>query len=305
MLGFYLLKQGFAEIGVDLSTSDIVNPNDSNIVIYNEMPSNLPNQQDKNKSYLLLFESELIRPDNWDLEKHKHFNKIFTWNDEFVDNIKYFKINFSSELPTSIQKNIARKKKLCTLIASNKSIHHPLELYSKRVEAIHWFETNQPMDFDLYGVGWDEYKFSGPRVFRMFNKIKPLVRFLSPKFSSNRGVVSKKKPTLERYRFCICYENARDIPGYITEKIFDCFMAGCIPVYWGANNIEEYIPKNCFIDKRDFNNFKHLYEFINKMSDSQHLVYLYNIELFLNSKDSYQFTHEYFSQAVVTTILKK
>ncbi len=300
LLGFYLVRQEFAKIGVKLSTSDIVHPDDSNIVIYNEMPKKMPNRQDRNKSYLLLFESELIRPDNWDFKKHKYFKKIFTWNDEYIDNIKYFKINFASEFPVSIQKNIDSKKKLCTLIAGNKKVRHPLELYSKRIEAIHWFERNHPLDFDLYGIGWSEYNFSGPRIIRALNKMKPLTKFLAPKFPSYKGVVSEKKSTLEKYKFCICYENARDIPGYITEKIFDCFIAGCVPIYWGANNIDRYIPNNCFIDKRKFDDYETLYQFIKNMKDSEYGLYLENIEDFLNSKSINPFSVQYFSKAVVS-----
>jgi len=302
LLGFYSLRQEFSKIGVHLSTSDVVNLDDSSIVIYNEMPKKMPNRQDKNKSYLLLFESELIRPDNWDLEKHKYFNKIFTWNDEFVDNVKYFKINFSSEFPVSIQKNISGKKKLCTLIAGNKVVSHPLELYSKRIEAIRWFERNRPMDFDLYGIGWGEYSFTGPRIFRALNKIKPLTKLLASKFPSYQGVVNEKKLTLEKYKFCICYENARDIPGYITEKIFDCFIAGCVPIYWGANNIDKYIPNNCFIDKRKFDDYEALHQFINNMKDSKYSHYLENIEIFLNSKSINQFSVKYFAKAISSNI---
>ncbi len=41
---------------------------------------------DKSKNlYLLIFESEIIRPDNWNMEDHRYFKKIFTWNDKFVD----------------------------------------------------------------------------------------------------------------------------------------------------------------------------------------------------------------------------
>lgn len=302
LLGFYLLRQEFSKVGINLSTSDISHPDESSIVIYNEMPQKIPHKINRDKSYLLLFESELIRPDNWDLGKHEYFNKIFTWNDEFVDNIKYFKINFSSEFPASIQKNIASKKKLCTLIAASKSIRHPLELYSKRVEAIHWFERNQPIDFDLYGIGWDEYQFTGPRIIRVLNKIKPLTKLLAPKFPSYQGIVSEKKSTLEKYRFCICYENAKDIPGYITEKIFDCFIAGCVPIYWGANNIDEYIPNSCFIDKRKFDNYEMLYQFINNMKDSEYSYYLENIENFLKSKDINQFSVKYFTKAILSNI---
>jgi alpha(1,3/1,4) fucosyltransferase len=299
---FYLLRQEFAKIGINLSTSDVVNPDDCNIVIYNDMPKKMPNRLDKNKSYLLLFESELIRPDNWDLEKHEYFNKIFTWNDEFVDNVKYFKINFSSEFPVSIQKNIVSKKKLCTLIAGNKVVSHPLELYSKRIEAIRWFERNRPMDFDLYGIGWGEYSFTGPRIFRALNKIKPLTKLLAPKFPSYQGVVNEKKPTLEKYKFCICYENARDIPGYITEKIFDCFIAGCVPIYWGACNVRQHIPGDCFIDKREFDNYKEVCCFIKNINKNEYLYYLENIEKFLKSKSIKQFTIQHFTETIVSNV---
>ncbi|HON84209.1 MAG TPA: glycosyltransferase family 10, partial [Caldisericia bacterium] len=41
---------------------------------------------------------------------------------------------------------------------------------------------------------------------------------------------------------------------YVTEKIFDCFLSKCIPIYLGAYNIEQIIPKELFIDYRIFEN---------------------------------------------------
>ncbi len=300
---FFLLRQKMLEQGIDLATSDIHLPNDSDIVIYNEMPSMLPSGSLIEKSYLLLFESDLIRPDNWVLDKHRHFHKIFTWHDDFVDNIKYFKINFAQEIPHAINKDLSKKEKLCTLIAGNKKVPHPKELYSKRVEAIRWFEKHHPEDFDLYGIGWDTYRFNGPKIIRALNRIKPLTKLLAPSFPSYKGKVECKKETLEKYKFTICYENARDIPGYITEKIFDCLFAGCIPIYWGANNIGDYIPKGCFIDKRDFESYEELYAFMRDMSDYDYLKYLETIEEFLNSNKVYPFSSEYFAKTIVDTIL--
>ena len=123
---------------------------------------------------------------------------------------------------------------------------------------------------------------------------------LKPNFPSYRGKVDSKKETLKKYRFAICYENARDIPGYITEKIFDCFFSACVPVYWGANNIQEYIPKECFIDKRDFATYEELYVFMKNMSDKEYLNYLKNIENFLNSSKSYQFSSEFFVNQIIS-----
>jgi hypothetical protein len=302
---FYLLRKKFLEKEIDLSTSDINSSEEASVVIYNEMPKKLPHFDDYYKSYLIIFESELIRPDNWDKNKHKAFRKIFTWNDEVVDNVKYFKINFSAELPKFIKKDITHKKKLCTLISGNKKFSHPLELYSRRVEAIRWFEKNHPNEFDLYGVGWDEFTFTGPKFIRALNKIKLFKKIFSSKFSSYKGKVEQKKSTLESYRFSICYENARDIPGYITEKIFDCFFAGCIPIYWGANNIADHIPKGCFIDKRDFLSYEAMYDYLVSMSDNEYLERLVNIEDFLNSNHAHPFSGHFFSDVIINqTTLK-
>ncbi|RUM91425.1 MAG: hypothetical protein DSZ27_06455 [Thiomicrospira sp.] len=302
---FYLLKTQLQEKGYDLATSDIHLPERSNIVLYNEMPKQLPVPNQRDKSYLLLFESELIRPDNWHVDKHQAFNKVFTWNDGFVDNVKYFKMNFPFIIPKRISKDISKKEKLCTLISGNKKVNHPLELYSKRVEIIRWFEENHLEQFDLYGMGWDSYRFSGPKLVRALNKIKPLTRLLAPIFPSYRGKVEQKKTVLEKYKFAICFENARDISGYITEKIFDCFVAGCVPVYWGADNIDNHIPNSCYIDMRNFPTYESLYSFLINISDHEYENYLNEIELFFASEKAERFSASYFVRTLIDQTLIK
>lgn len=50
---------------------------------------------------------------------------------------------------------------------------------------------------------------------------------------------------LETCLFNICFENV-SAPHYCTEKLFQAFLAGCIPVYWGysANPEPEYLTGN-------------------------------------------------------------
>jgi len=301
---FYELKQAFYEQGIDLSTSDINPIDESDFVIYNEMPEILPDKDKINKSFLWIYESELIRPDNWDLEKHNFFKKIFTWKDSVIDNKKYFKQNFSQFIPKIINKDLSKKDKFCTLIAGNKMINHPLELYSKRVEAIKWFEKNYPDDFEFYGMGWEtEFKFKNIRFMKQLYRTKPLQKFFPPAYSSWKGTIKSKKEVLEKYKFSVCYENARDIPGYITEKIFDCFFAGCVPVYWGANNIYDHIDRGCFIDRREFKNYEILYDYMKNMQDNEYMNYLDNIEKFLNSEKGYLFSSENFTKVNVKEIL--
>lgn len=303
MYPFYLLKKEFEKKSINLSTQDINSVEESEIVIYNDMPKELPSAQNMKKSYLLIFESELIRPDNWQLDNHKYFKKIFTWNTDIIDNKKYFKFNFAQEIPSTINKNIQKKEKLCTLIAGNKQNNHHLELYSKRIEAIRWFENNHKNDFDLYGIGWDQYSSANKYLNYIVYKAK-LSNFFAQTYPSYKGKVDNKNKTLEKYKFTICYENGRDIPGYITEKIFDCLFAGSIPIYWGANNIEDNIPINCFVDKKLFDSYEKLYDFMINMDEKTYLEYLNNIEFFLNSDKIKQFSSESFAKIITTNILK-
>ena len=225
--------------------------------------------------YLLLYECDLIKPDNWDLEYHKGFDRIFTWNDVLADGRRYIKSNFvinrTSPYVFEVLKSAFQQRKLCCLIAGAKASNHPNELYSHRVRAIRWFEATAPQDFDLYGGGWD-----------------------SANFPSYCGRVNDKLATLSHYRFSICYENAKGIPGYITEKILDCFRAGTVPVYGGAPNIAQWIPKDCYIDIGQFPTYAELYEHLRSMDATTHASYLNRIQLYLTSRESYPFSCECF-----------
>ncbi|MBT9151416.1 MAG: Alpha-(1,3)-fucosyltransferase FucT [candidate division WS2 bacterium] len=297
---FYLLKKRFEENGIDLSTQDINSPLESQFIIYNEMPKIKNIMPDKN-NYLLIFESKIIKPDNWDAKNHKYFKKIFTWDDNLVDGKKYLKINYAHKIPTDIDYDMNKKEKLCTMIVAHKFKSHPLELYTERVKAIRWFEQNHPEDFDLYGIGWDKYCFKG--ALSMLNRFGLLTKPLKPKYPSYKGTVKSKRDVLQKYKFAICYENARDIPGYITEKIFDCLFAGCVPVYWGAPNVTEHIPAGTFIDKRNLNTYKELYSYLRNMPDKEYMGYLDAIKDFIQSDKIYPFSAECFADTLINEIL--
>ena len=250
--------------------------------------------------FLFIFENELIRPDNWDRKNYHFFRKVFSWNDNFVDNEKVFKFFLPNRLLGRISIDPAKKTKWCCLIAGNKSSPHKKELYTERIKAIRWFESNAPGSFDLYGQGWDIHPFSG--VLRPLNRVRLMTRLFAPRFPSFKGSITSKHEVLEQYKFSICYENARDIPGYITEKIFDCFFAGCIPVYWGASNITQYIPENTFIDRRKFDSYKQLYDFMVKMDDLTYLDYVHNIETFVSGPEISPFSADNFCATILRLI---
>ncbi|MGF1655769.1 MAG: glycosyltransferase family 10 domain-containing protein [Verrucomicrobiales bacterium] len=60
-----------------------------------------------------------------------------------------------------------------------------------------------------------------------------------------------KLDVLRQYHFTLASENSLE-RNLVTEKWYDCLIAGCVPVYLGAPNIENYTPgPGCFIDLRE------------------------------------------------------
>lgn len=54
----------------------------------------------------------------------------------------------------------------------------------------------------------------------------------------HREFADNKRAYLRDYRFNLCPENS-DAPGYVTEKLFDSFHSGTVPVYRGAGGRPE------------------------------------------------------------------
>lgn len=239
-----------------------------NIVQYIKMFREFP----KNKKYLIAYEPPIVAMLNYSRLSHMFFDRVYTWNDSLVDNKKYFKfIHHNTLIDAENVPNIEfSQKKFLSLINGNRVAFWKNELYSKRDKFIRYAEKNH-LDFDLYGRWWDRP-----------NSLQKIIWYIP--YTSYRGSVDDKIGTLAGYKFNICFENMSNTPGYITEKIFDSFKARSVPVYWGASNIEKYIPKNCFIDYRDFLDFDKLLVFLLKMNENEYNSYIKNIEVFLLSK---------------------
>lgn len=75
---------------------------------------------------------------------------------------------------------------------------------------------------------------------------------------------STKLEVYSKYKFVIAFENAI-YPDYVTEKLYHPLLAGAVPIYLGAPNIENFVPgDNCFVDVRNYKSPKELALFIDK-----------------------------------------
>lgn len=197
-----------------------------------------------------------------------------------------------------------KEKKFLSMISSAKSIGswkkdlllklsfgvNVKEIYTERIKAIEYFsQENKPQEFDLFGYHWDKIKTK--------NNIKLAIA------KTYRGTINNKKDTLKKYKFALCFENSI-FAGYITEKIFDCFFAGVIPIYYGAPDIEKYIPGNTFIDFRKFQNYEELYRFMKNLDERAYTEYINNIKNFLQSDKFYLFTQENFADSIINIVNK-
>ncbi len=63
-----------------------------------------------------------------------------------------------------------------------------------------------------------------------------------------------KRAFLSGFRMNLAFENSRS-PGYITEKLVEALLAGCIPIYWGAPDVDRDFNPRCMINVSDFKNF--------------------------------------------------
>jgi hypothetical protein len=87
----------------------------------------------------------------------------------------------------------------------------------------------------------------------------------------NNYYSDKKIDLINKYKFNICFENCIS-EGYVTEKLFEAKLAGCIPIYWGSSYSKKDFNEKMFIDYSDINDMGELINSINSLNISKQLL---------------------------------
>ena len=304
---FKVMKDTAEKQGISVGTSHVIDKETADAMVFLDYPG-IANETFKYGSennipmYLITLESPIIKPEIFDIELHRPFKLVFTWSDFLVslNPDKYIKINYSYNVAANFQ--IGRRDKNLIVISGNKISKHPRELYSERVMVIKWYEQNFKGYLDLYGTDWDIKILNNSLFGLAFNKINRKLKLFKRNFSSYRGRIERKSVVLSQYNFCLCFENAFDYSGYITEKIFDSLMAGCVPIYKGADNIAKYIPTDCYINYNDFKSIKDLHNYLSQLTDDDIVSYQSSIKNFLLSRAVDVFSIDVFVKTVINKI---
>ena len=268
--------------------------------IVGKVCSLIRNKKDQNpktdnfrKKILFQFEPPVVHP-----YVYKNIDYLTTsYNEVFlvckVDNTKchYFYFPYAYSNILSEYWDNTNRSFLTMILANKKPRPFPnvKELYSERIKIVRFFGKSN--DIDLYGFGWDKRPYF------------PYWFYKSALQKVYKGSVETKYPVLSNYNFAISFENCI-MPGYITDRIFDCFFAGTVPVYWGAPDIEDYIPEECFIDMRDFKNYAELRQFLKSLTKSEIESYKENARKYLESEQFKPYTKEHFAEMFVDTVKK-
>ena len=69
------------------------------------------------------------------------------------------------------------------------------------------------------------------------------------------------------YHFCLAFENSI-APDYVTEKIYDCLLAGVVPIYLGAPNIADFVPAGSYISANAYGGPRGLASYLNHLAES-------------------------------------
>jgi hypothetical protein len=161
------------------------------------------------------------------------------------------------------------------------------DLYLERLTAVAQF-AGRP-GFDTFGMGWDRRHPAIPgRLHAAFLR-------------AYRGPAPAKLTTLAQYRFALCLENS-SFPGYISEKIFDCFFTGTVPLYLGAPDVQDYIPTDAFVDLRQFRDYATVEHFLDSLDEATTRRYIEAATEFMHSPAFARFSQERFAREIVDAL---
>ncbi|MEO9804468.1 MAG: glycosyltransferase family 10 [Reichenbachiella sp.] len=160
-------------------------------------------------------------------------------------NIHYFHQGHPWFVGKSYDELISRikipKSKNISVITSDKQI---TDGHKKRFDFCHQLKEHFGDDVDLFGRGIKDFE--------------------------------DKWDVLAPYRYSVAIENEY-LDDWFTEKLYDCFLAHTVPIYYGCPNLKEYFDPNSF-SRININNIKESFAQVDRLLESRYEDYILPIE---------------------------
>ena len=141
------------------------------------------------------------------------------------------------------------KNKNISCIVSSKNLG---PTYTDRKKFIKNYSNNFQNSIDIYGKGWDK---------ELGNNYKGELGSYHQNINKN----TSKLDGLLSYNYSICLENYPQ-EKVMSEKITDCLLSWCLPIYSGSEYTNKYYPKDSFylINIKDETVYDKIYKITNK-----------------------------------------
>ena len=304
LAGFREWKSLAAARGFDLQTHDLCPPNQAAALWCVDLSESvLPLWAIRNARragaclVLQILESPVVRPRSWVKALHGFFDRVLTYDSLHSRGDPYRHYRIPQDLEVSVPGPDFAERRIAVMLNTNLSLDVPelrrarlnlgrkkrfrdtletlnSEWHARRAELYSWRRTlaraaeryPEPI-LDLYGQGWDgtgllrQGKPTHDRPYRCATDA-PLraPKGLGPGMEWAR----EKRALISCYRFTIATENYRGDRAYVSEKIIDPLLAGCVPVYLGDERITSIVPESAFVDGRRFRSLPRLLAYLEK-----------------------------------------
>lgn len=148
-----------------------------------------------------------------------------------------------------IQFESDRKEKMA-LINANKLNFHKTEMYSLRRKAAHSLQ-----DVELFGLNWNISFISKVKICLIELRKQPKSSVFTFLFHIDKWFhiwpeiesPSDKRKVLQKYKFALVIENSKT---YMSEKLFDALISGCIPIYVGPDVRDFEVPSELVVQSQ-------------------------------------------------------
>ncbi len=195
------------------------------IVIYtNQNLKHIDNRALKNIAFICESYDYHKRYYDWIKLNHEKFDLVLTWNKELLElNPNKFKLQlFGTTWINEKYRKIYIKKKLCSIIASNKRVTSGHKL---RHVIIDYLLNNKIKNIDFYGG--------------RFNNLPYMTTKAYTEEHSGQHESNQKINALKDYMFSICVLSSKSDYEF-DEKLIDCFLTGTVPIFWGCPSIHKF-----------------------------------------------------------------
>jgi hypothetical protein len=235
----------------------------------------------KERSILIRNEPVVVCPENKLLRTRSRFG--LSLNMGRPPSESELSVSWPQQWPKEDSNFIAKsfRDERIALVNGNKISFISGELYSLRRKVIVNVKS-----LDLYGTSWD-LSISAKVRHAIANLIIAVkggylprisgIRHYFRNFPNWKGAPRDKREVLSNYKYCLVIENSTE---FMTEKLFDAFFAGCIPVYVGPDLKYFSIPGDLYFQAKP--NLKSINESILEASKTDYLSWRIKLVEWLN-----------------------